>query len=163
MHPDAAPNGTVTVTGTGTGTGTSTPRRAPIVEPDGALLHCVAVSQLCFKWGRLTVPPAVVLASDGFTKPYCEAEGEGINDPIKGAYSRTHPPPNWLNSQSLRVPPQGSMDDFRAFLGGGWRDVPDGERWWEDALNGSIEARRQANLEILDTLRQALEQARSVR
>ena len=72
--------------------GTGSTPRAPIIEPDEAILHCGAVSQVCFKWGRITppptVPPTVVLTSDGFTKPYgdggnansagvCEWEGGG--------------------------------------------------------------------------------------
>lgn len=144
--------------------GTGSPRRAPIVEPDGAILHCVAVSQICFKWSRITIPPAVVLASEGFTKPY--GDGDGVDSAATGAsmrsYSPANPPPNWIKSQSLRVPPHGSMDKFRSFLKGEWRDAPEGERWWEDALGGSIEAKRQANLEILESLKVGLERSRTL-
>ena len=135
--------------------------RAPIVEPDGAILHCVAVSQVCFKWGRITVPPTVVLASDGFTKPY--DDGGNVNSAGARSYSHANPPPNWIKSQALRVPPHGSMEIFRAFLQSKWRDAPDGERWWEDALGGSIETKRQANLEILESLKAGLERARTLR
>ena len=137
--------------------GTESTRRAPVVEPDGAILHCVAVSQICFKQDRITVPPAVVLASEGFTKPYTGSASTGVRP-----YSHTNPPPNWIKSQSLRVPPHGSMDTFRAFYRGKWREVPEGERWWEDALGGSIEANRQANLEILESLKLGLEGARTL-
>ncbi|KAG6846619.1 hypothetical protein H0H93_012814, partial [Arthromyces matolae] len=34
----------------------------PEREEDGAILHTITVSQLCFKIGRITVPPALVLA-----------------------------------------------------------------------------------------------------
>ncbi|KAH0826097.1 hypothetical protein J3R83DRAFT_5843 [Lanmaoa asiatica] len=62
--------------------GTGSTRRTPIVEPDGVLLHCVAVSQICFKLGRITIPPAVILASEGFTKPY--GDGDSIDRPKHG-------------------------------------------------------------------------------
>ena len=137
-------------------------RRAPIVEPDGAILHCVAVSQICFKQGRITVPPAVVLASEGFTKPYGDTDTDNVDSAGARSYSHTNPPPNWIKSQSVRVPPHGSMDNFRAFYRGKWREVPEGERWWEDALGGSIEAKRQANLEILESLKLGLERVRTL-
>jgi hypothetical protein len=54
------------------------------------------------------------------------------------------------------------MDNFRAFYRGKWREVPEGERWWEDALGGSIEAKRRANLEILESLKLGLERARTL-
>ena len=37
---------------------------------------------------------------------------------------------------------------IKAFYAGGWRDVPEGERWWEDALD-AMEARRTAGLRAL--------------
>ncbi|KAF8121094.1 hypothetical protein EV363DRAFT_958110 [Boletus edulis] len=139
--------------------GTGRTRGVPVVESDGAILHCVAVSQICFKWDRLTVLPAIVLASEGFTKPH--GDGDHVDSATTGtsvrSYSHTNPPPNWIKSQSLRVPPYGSMDNFRAFLRGKWREVPEGERWWEDALGGSIETRRQANLEIVESLKVCME------
>ncbi|KAJ7816394.1 hypothetical protein B0H13DRAFT_432502 [Mycena leptocephala] len=39
---------------------------ARATEEDGAVLYTIAVSQLCYKQGRITVPPAVVLAANGF-------------------------------------------------------------------------------------------------
>ncbi|KAF8121142.1 hypothetical protein EV363DRAFT_1366696, partial [Boletus edulis] len=144
--------------------GTGSTRRIPIVEPDGAILHCVAVARNCFKQGRITVPPAIVLASEGFTKPYGDAGNVDsvTTDAGMGSYSHAKPPPNWIKSQSIRVPPQGSMADFRAFLQGRWRGVPAGERWWEDALGGSIETKRQANLEILHSLKVGLERTQTM-
>ncbi|KIJ64173.1 hypothetical protein HYDPIDRAFT_187973 [Hydnomerulius pinastri MD-312] len=129
--------------------------RTAILEPDGSILHCVAVSQICFKHGRITIPPAVVLGAEGFTKP--PAPDSGIS-----TYSRSNPPPSWAKSQAIRVAPLGSMSKFQAFLKGGWRDVPEGERWWEEALGGSIEEKRQANLEILESLKLGLERTRSI-
>lgn len=36
-------------------------------DEDGALIHCIAVSTLCFKSGRKTVPPKIALALSGFS------------------------------------------------------------------------------------------------
>jgi len=72
--------------------GTGNTRRAPIVEPDGATLHCIAVAQTCFKWGSITVPPAVVLASEGFTKPYAGNDTDTASTARAQACVRTHIP-----------------------------------------------------------------------
>ena len=32
---------------------------------------------------------------------------------------------------------------------GGWRDVPEAERWWVHALGGAVEEQRKANVEGL--------------
>jgi len=168
MNQDDA-NGNANASANGHIDGSSTSRRVPIVEPDGAILHCVAVSQTCYKWGRITIPPAVVLASEGFTKPYDEGDDEGSssidnNKRSRPCYSHTNPPPNWIKSQALRVAPQGSMGQFQAFLRGGWRDVEESsEQWWEVALSGSVEARRRTNLEVLEALRVGMERVRGVR
>ncbi|KAF8837537.1 hypothetical protein BDN67DRAFT_972879 [Paxillus ammoniavirescens] len=129
--------------------------RAPIMEPDGAILHCVAVSLVCFKYGRITTPPAVVLGTEGYSKPPCP------NSCIS-AYSNANPPPNWVKSQAIRVAPTGNMANFQAFLKNGWRDVPESERWWEEALGGPVEEKRRANLEILESLKFGLDRARSI-
>ncbi|KAG1854184.1 hypothetical protein DFJ58DRAFT_788562 [Suillus subalutaceus] len=115
-----------------------------MLESDGAVLHCVAISHICFKHGRITVPPGVILP--------CEA----------APFSSTNPPPHWKKAQALRVAPSGSMPAFAKFLKGGWRDVPGDERWWEDALDGPIEEQRKANIEVLDSIRKGMEGARFI-
>lgn len=125
-----------------------------IPEPDGAVLHCVAISYICFKHGRITVPPSVILPCEGFSKPPSTASA--------APFSSTNPPPHWKKAQALRVAPSGSMPAFAKFLKGGWRDVPEDERWWEDALDGPIEEQRKANLEVLDSVRRGMEGARSI-
>ncbi|KAG1903296.1 uncharacterized protein F5891DRAFT_1018610 [Suillus fuscotomentosus] len=125
-----------------------------IPEPDGAVLHCVAISYICFKHGRITVPPSVILPCEGFSKPPSTASA--------APFSSTNPPPHWKKAQALRVAPSGSIPAFAKFLKGGWRDVPEDERWWEDALDGPIEEQRKANLEVLDSVRRGMEGARSI-
>jgi hypothetical protein len=111
-------------------------------EPDGAILNCVAISETCFKIGRITVPPSIALVMNGFSQP-----STGV------PYSHENPPPAWRNVKELTS----DLKATRAFLTGGWRDVPPAERWWEHALTGSIEQTRKRNFELLDGLRRSME------
>ncbi|KAG2153265.1 hypothetical protein DEU56DRAFT_475486 [Suillus clintonianus] len=124
-------------------------------EPDGAILHCVATTYVCFKHGRITVPPGIVLSCEGFSKP--------PNTASAAPFSPMNPPAHWKKVQALRVGLSGSAPVFARFLKGGWRDVPEGERWWEDALDGPIDEQRKTNFEIFDSIRKGMEQARSLR
>ncbi|KAH7924109.1 hypothetical protein BV22DRAFT_1035533 [Leucogyrophana mollusca] len=125
-------------------------------EPDGATLYCVAISYVCFKHGRISVPPAIVLACEGFSKPPSA-------DSNVASFSPAHPPPHWAQAQGLRVAPAGNMKKYIHFLRGGWRDVPEGERWFEEALGGVVEERRKANFEILESVKNGMEGARTIR
>lgn len=158
LHTPAQPSGTSTpalTTGASTPAASSNPaeRIAQLLpaEPDGATLHCIAVCELCFKVGRITVPPALVFALDGFSVPA----------PDGTRYTRTNPPPSFAAAQALQTPdlPHGHARTLQNFLKGGWREVPAGERWWEDALGGEIEARRVRNLEAVKGVREGLEGA----
>ena len=55
------------------------------------------------------------------------------------------------------------MKAFAAFLKGGWRNVPEGERWWETALSGPVEEQRKANMSTLDRVRNGMEIVKSAR
>ncbi|KAK7053531.1 peptidase A1 domain-containing protein [Favolaschia claudopus] len=132
---------------------------ARTTEPDGALLYTVSVSQLCYKQGRITVPPAVVLASNGFyagpsppssslnstsTSTGESGTGEYIKPTLPASFGAgkgdTRPrPPYWGKVQELSE----SMSGLGKFFAGGWRDVPEGERWWEEAFKGCESERRE--------------------
>ncbi|OBZ73958.1 hypothetical protein A0H81_06091 [Grifola frondosa] len=129
---DAAPFPTLH-TGSGlatpSGPGTLTPPTAAALvalaareEPDGATLHCLSISEMCCKVGRITVPPPLVLAADA----------------------------------------RGSLETLRAFYAGGWREVPEGARWWENALGREIEERRLAGLGCVQAVRRGMEEARTI-
>jgi len=130
-------------------------------EADGATLHCIAISQLCFKHGRITVPPGFVLAASGFSAPPPPSTTD--SDP---AYSLSNPPPHFSHVQQLLSPRASAK--YRDLLRGGWKDVPEAERWWVDALGGVVEERRRANVEGFDrggpmgALRRGMEGARNV-
>ena len=116
-------------------------------EPDGATLHCVAISETCFKIGRITVPPSIALVMNGISQP-----------PTGAPYSHENPPPYWDKVKELTSDPKTIV----AFLRGGWREVPAAERWWEHALTGPIEQTRKSNLELLDGLRRSMEGAKAL-
>ncbi|PPQ82856.1 hypothetical protein CVT24_008288 [Panaeolus cyanescens] len=118
-------------------------------EVDGSTLHTVAVARLCFKVGRITVPPAVVLGSNGFT-------GET-------GFSKTTPHPEWAQQKKVAsLPHGGSLKKLKQFMTGGWKDVPEKERWWEQALGPEIEQQRLRNLALVEGLSFGLENARNI-
>ncbi|EMD32696.1 hypothetical protein CERSUDRAFT_87726 [Gelatoporia subvermispora B] len=147
-------------------------------EPDGATRHCVALSAMCFKIGRITVPPALALACDGFCAP-------PLSTSDAESYSGTNPPPHWKHVLALRganwlgrasaasdahpapipedskgtqsAPARPGLAALRAFLTGGWRGVPPEERWWEQALGGVVEERRVAGMEMVRPLAEGLD------
>ena len=116
-------------------------------EPDGTTLNCVAISETCFKIGRITVPPSIALVMNGITRL-------STGTP----YSHENPPPYWNKVKELTS----DQKVIRDFLSGGWREVPPAERWWEQALTGPIEQTRKTNLELLDGLRRSMEGAKAV-
>lgn len=118
-------------------------------EPDGATLHTIVISQLCFKVGRITVPPQLVLGTNGFTG----AEG----------YSMASPHPEWANARKQMLKPYGgNAKKLKGLFIGGWREVPEGDRWWDHALGEAVETQRLKNLASIEGLRKGLEAARAI-
>ncbi|KAJ7199980.1 hypothetical protein GGX14DRAFT_699718 [Mycena pura] len=112
-------------------------------EPDGALLYTVSVSQLCFKQGRITVPPAVVLAANGFYAAPAAATPPPL-PPSQSPTTKPAAPPHWPAVRALAAPSISSLrlPVLAAFYAGGWRAVPPGARWWEDAFAACEDERR---------------------
>jgi hypothetical protein len=126
-------------------------------EPDGSIIHAVSIVHICFKSGRITVPPAIVLATNGFSVPPPPSESSTAPS---AAYSSTNPPPHWTSVKELASPKYGgNFSKYLAFLGTGWKDLPENERWWETAMGGEIETRRAAAMADLSGLRRGLEAA----
>lgn len=117
-------------------------------EPDGATLNCVNVAELCFKIGRITVPPAIALAMNGFC----------VASPTEKPYSHENPPPHWEAVRQLLASPK----ETQKFLRGGWRELTAEERWWEQALGGSIEEKRVVTLELIHGIRRGMEGAKAI-
>jgi hypothetical protein len=83
---------------------------APAPEPDGATLHRLAISVMRFKLGRISVPPAIVLASGGLHRP----------SPLVPLRTR----PARLTRSAC-----GRACEFRAFAVCRWCDGPNDEHW----------------------------------
>ncbi|KAF9228231.1 hypothetical protein BS17DRAFT_328851 [Gyrodon lividus] len=113
-------------------------------DPDGPTVHCFSISRVCFKVGRITVPPALILACEGFSKP-----------PKSGSYSYNTPPPHWIHPHTIRNS-SGSLNEYHGFLTRFWRDVAPEDRWWIEPLSGPVEEQRQANLEKLDAIQNGI-------
>ena len=151
-----APTSTSTSTGIPGAAAAIRALAAQTTEPDGATLNCLSVNELVFKHGRITVPPALVLAGDGFAAPPSDADLAAGATP----FSAANPPPHWAAVQALLH--AGGVRGVREFIRGGWRDVPEGARWWEAALGGAVEAQRAANYELVKGVRRGMEGAREV-
>lgn len=114
-------------------------------EAEDETLHCVVVNEMCFKLGRITVPPALALAIAG-----CGMQ-EGSD--------------HWAKLQALRSSPSGrgkqnaegtrKTPSLKDLLRGGWKDVPAAERWWDQAL-APYAAENERRLPILKGLREEL-------
>ncbi|KAJ7692573.1 hypothetical protein B0H17DRAFT_933988 [Mycena rosella] len=115
-------------------------RAAQVPEVDGALVYTVTVAQLCYKLGRRTVPPAVILAANGFSAPLPSSSpslSSSLHTPSPSldADART-PPAHWAETRALRA----SIPALKAFYAGGWRETEQG--WWREALAGCEAERR---------------------
>ncbi|KAH9170385.1 hypothetical protein EDB89DRAFT_1978700 [Lactarius sanguifluus] len=107
-------------------------------EPDGATLHCISVNVMVFKHGRITVPPALVLAGEGFGATH-----------EQGADAR---------ARAVGLGDKGMRELYR----GAWRSVPDGpERWWDAAMHG-LEGRIERRVARVIGVRVGLEGALEV-
>ncbi|KAH9983048.1 hypothetical protein BJV74DRAFT_777907 [Russula compacta] len=108
-------------------------------ERDGATLHCVSVNVMVFKFGKITVPPALVFAGEGFGAT-----------PAQGTEAR---------ARALGL----GLDRMRELYCGAWRAVPEGsERWWDEAVKG-LEGRMKARIGKVMGVREGLEGALQVR
>ncbi len=117
-------------------------------DPD-VTLHTIQITQICFKIGRITVPPGLVLAADGFT---------GFP-----GHSLANPHPQWAQAKrAMSRPMGGSPRKLRELMTGGWKNVPETERWWDQALGDAVEERRVKNLALMECLRKGIDGARTL-
>ncbi|KAF9261658.1 hypothetical protein L218DRAFT_1001448 [Marasmius fiardii PR-910] len=92
----------------------------PLVEPDGATVHATAIAQLCFKIGRITVPPTLVFASNRYSMPPSPSHSASR----VGDYSHSNPP-HWKIIKSLVSRLEGDITNLRKLYVGGWRAFPE--------------------------------------
>ncbi|KAG6834518.1 hypothetical protein H0H93_009165 [Arthromyces matolae] len=143
---------------------TSNGKAEPEMEADGAILHTVGVVQLCCKIGRITIPPAIVLALSGFSVappllstplPDGDFASQSDSKTIPQRYSHTNPPPHWIEVKRIQARTHGgSWKKLKAFLKGAWKHLPVEERWWDKAMGGEVEEGRKRAMEMLGGLAQ---------
>ena len=122
-------------------------------EHDGATLHTIVCSQHCFKVGRITIPPELIFAINGFS---------GVPGDEAKPFTATNPPPHWEAAEAMALKSVGKGGGRRPmadFLKGGWRDVPEEKRWWTQAYD-PIREKLNANLAQVDQLKRGLDGAR---
>lgn len=129
-------------------------------EPDGATVHCVSISELCCKLGRITVPPALALACDGLSAPPPTTSNA---DSPNQVYSAENPPPHWEHVKRIRGTnwrwnakkggEEGCMKELRAFMENGWKKIGKAERWWEEAMGGVVEDQRKEGMKVVNAIR----------
>ncbi|KAJ7200276.1 hypothetical protein C8J57DRAFT_1103641 [Mycena rebaudengoi] len=112
-------------------------------KPDGAVLYSARLSQLCYKQGRITVPPALILASNGFyASPDASTAVTTFNVNGRSGDNKSPPafPPHW---PAVREVTQ-SMRGMAKFFAGGWRDVPEGGDGGRGGAGGGKKRSRRA-------------------
>ncbi|KAJ6470256.1 hypothetical protein C8R47DRAFT_1149159 [Mycena vitilis] len=121
----------------------------PLKEHDGAMVHCVSINQFVFKHGRITVPPPLALACDG----YSSLSHDGR------PYTVVEPPPHWHHVK--KIIKDGGGKAMRNYMKS-WKTVPEEERWWTTAFAGPIESQRAANLALIQGISKGMRGARNI-
>lgn len=84
----------------------------------GETLHCVAVSQMCYKLGRVTVPPKLVLAGAGVGIEHVARAVRGENESEEEAVKAT-----WEMIHGMRRKVKGARwTRMQEVMRGGWKD-----------------------------------------
>ncbi|KAF5377997.1 hypothetical protein D9757_010690 [Collybiopsis confluens] len=151
------------------------------ISEEHVTLHTVCVSRVCFKHGRITVPPAVLMATNGVSVHPWELAGAQSSTSEQPKYSPSNPPPTWTSESKKLILKSmgGSPKQVREFYRGQWREVLDAEKgkvaveggdpdsyipWWDRALGdgGPVEERQKQRLEICRYLVGGLEGVRGM-
>ena len=112
--------------------------------PPGAVVHCIAVSQYCFKHGRVTVPPSVVLPSLGF-----DATPEKWERFLR-MRGMARDPSDPTANVGVDITEQGK-ERMKSFHRGGWKEEGD---WWR--LPEEVERKNKGRAEWLGKLREGM-------
>ncbi|KAJ3974585.1 hypothetical protein EV361DRAFT_893864 [Lentinula raphanica] len=132
-------------------------------DEEGVTLHTVAVARCCYKLGRITVPPSVLMATNGvcvYPHEVTNAMGELISGTVEDKHSRysvENPPFTWTNhARELALNPR----KLREFYKGAWRKDP--TRWWDSAMgaSGSMDGKLRKRLEICRNLFEGMDGVR---
>ncbi|KAJ3997656.1 hypothetical protein F5050DRAFT_1750545 [Lentinula boryana] len=140
---------------------------------DGYTLHTVCVSRVCFKLGRITVPPAVLMATNGVSVHPWELSNQEVVAANSSAqrYSPSNPPPTWTSeSQALFSKSKGgSPRKLRDFYKGEWRSVAaaadaNTHPWWDRTVGvgGIVDGKRKERLDVCRNLVGGLDGVREI-
>ncbi|KAJ3992962.1 hypothetical protein F5050DRAFT_1578589 [Lentinula boryana] len=122
--------------------------------PDSKL-HTIAVSRICFKVGRITVPPAIVFTTNGLSLSSSSPSPFAV-----AKFSHANPPPSWTEHGLYLIAKTHNGDEakLREFYRGAWRntkEATDGKdtnklEWWDLAMGIGTPAddTRKARLEV---------------
>nr|GAT42458.1 predicted protein [Mycena chlorophos] len=118
-------------------------------EADGAIVHCVSINVFVFKHGRMTVPPALAMALEGYS---------GLNS--QGTpYSAANQPPHLECVKKIKG--NGGFGVLRRYIKS-WKEMPEEERWWDGVFTGAVEEQRVANLALIHGVLTGMQNARSI-
>ncbi|KAJ3907520.1 hypothetical protein F5879DRAFT_795448 [Lentinula edodes] len=127
------------------------------------ILHTVAVARCCYKLGRITVPPSVLMATNGVcvyphevTMTELDPTFSGPLDKYSG-FSVESPPHTWTHhARNLALNPR----KLREFYKGAWRQDP--TRWWDSAMGagGPVEKKLKERLGICKQLFEGMDGVR---
>ncbi|KIK53890.1 hypothetical protein GYMLUDRAFT_232610 [Collybiopsis luxurians FD-317 M1] len=144
-------------------------------------LHTICVSRVCFKLGRITVPPAVLMATNGISVHPWELADAPPSASEQPKYSPSNPPLTWtLNSQTMILKSLGgSPKRLREFYKGHWRSILDEAKtkvageggdaaayvpWWDRAMGvgGPVDEMRKRRLDVCRKLVGGMEGVRDM-
>ncbi|KAJ3724200.1 hypothetical protein DFJ43DRAFT_635279 [Lentinula guzmanii] len=119
--------------------------------PDSKL-HTIAVSRICFKVGRITVPPAIVFTTNGMSMHPWEVCTNGtekgmassLSSPSPFAvakFSHNNPPPSWTEHGLYLIAKTHSGDEakLREFYRGAWRNTEEATDGKDMNKSGTVE------------------------
>ncbi|KAJ3793658.1 hypothetical protein GGU11DRAFT_691372 [Lentinula aff. detonsa] len=101
-----------------------------------AKLHTIAVSRICFKVGRITVPPTIVFTTNGISLSSSSPSPFAV-----AKFSHTNPPPSWTEHGLYLIAKTHSGDEakLREFYRGAWRNTEEATDGKDMNKSGTVE------------------------
>ncbi|KAJ3864232.1 hypothetical protein EV359DRAFT_41479 [Lentinula novae-zelandiae] len=132
-------------------------------DEEDIILHTIAVARCCYKLGRITVPPSVLMATNGVCVYPHEVTMTELDPTFTGpldghsGFSVESPPHTWTHhARNLALNPR----KLREFYKGAWRQDP--TRWWDSAMgaDGPVEGKLKERLGICKQLFEGMDGVR---
>ncbi|KAJ4491953.1 hypothetical protein C8J55DRAFT_251322 [Lentinula edodes] len=132
-------------------------------DEEDIILHTIAVARCCYKLGRITVPPSVLMATNGVCVYPHEVTMTELDPTFSGSldkhsgFSVESPPHTWTHhARNLALNPR----KLRELYKGAWRQDP--TRWWDSAMGvgGPVEEKLKERLGICKQLFEGMDGVR---